>query len=297
MALALITGAAGFTGDYLVRELSACGIDSAGIGIEPPPAQSSLQQYIQTDMLDAPSMNDAVRKIRPDYVFHLAGMSHVVHGNPASIYSVNIMAARNLLTALSSLDHAPAGVLLASTANLYGNQEGILDENTPPAPMNDYAVSKLAMEYMAALFRDQLPITIVRPFNYTGRGQSPAFLVPKLVLHFRERRESIELGNIDVTRDFSDVRDVARRYVRLALAKNAGWGPFNFCSGVGLTIRDILDILGQITGHSPEIKINPDFVRKNEVRRLIGSDAKLDGVIGRFNAIPFGETLRWMLEA
>lgn len=295
MALALITGAAGFTGDHLVRELSASGIESAGIGIDPQPAGIQLRQYIQADMLDAAALTEAVRKIQPDYVFHLAGMSHVVQGSPAAIYGVNIMATRNLLTALAGLDCIPKRILLASTANLYGNQGGVLTEETIPSPMNDYAVSKLAMEYMAALFRDRLPITIVRPFNYTGRGQSTAFLIPKLVQHFRERRDAIELGNIDVIRDFSDVRDVARRYVRLALAEGAEWGPYNFCSGRGLSISDILGMLRQMTGHSPQIKINPVFVRKNEVLRLIGSGARLDGVIGHFDTISFEETLHWML--
>ena len=149
---------------------------------------------------------------------------------------------------------------------------------------------------MASLFRERLPLTVVRPFNYTGRGQSPDFLIPKLVQHFRARAPVIELGNLDVSRDFSDVRDVAESYARLAAAADAGWGPFNLCSGQGHTLQEILDLLGRMTGHTPEIRINPAFVRENEVHHLIGSRRRLERTVGAFAPIPFEETLRWMLE-
>ena len=121
-----------------------------------------------------------------------------------------------------------------------------------PDPHNDYAVSKLAMEYMANIWRDRLPITIVRPFNYTGRGQATSFLIPKLVQHFREKLPLIELGNIDVVREFGDVRDVAAFYVRLAEVK-APWGPFNICSGIGYSLNDVLEMLQTMTGIHPKI--------------------------------------------
>lgn len=296
MSQALITGVAGFTGKYLAEALAAHGHRVSGIGIEPRPDSVPLDDYRRADMLDADALKDAVAALRPDFVFHLAGISHVAHGSADAIYRVNIVASRNLLTALAALEIPPKRVLLASTANLYGNQEGVLTEQTPPAPMNDYAVSKLAMEYMASLFKSRLPITIVRPFNYTGRGQSPAFLIPKLVQHFKERRPFIELGNTDVVRDFSDVRDVADCYVRLAEAENAGWGPYNFCSGRGLSIGDILSQLHEMTEHSIEMRINPAFVRQNEVKHLIGSRERLEGAVGHISSIPFRDTLRWMLD-
>lgn len=297
MPLALITGVAGFTGKYLAEALASRGFRTAGIGIEQQPEDFPLDAYRRVDMLDAAGLTDAVSSICPDLVFHLAGMSHVAQGSADAIYRVNIVASRNLLSALSGLKTPPKRVLLASTANLYGNQEGILTEETPPSPMNDYAVSKLAMEYMASLFKERLPLTIVRPFNYTGRGQSPAFLIPKLVQHFKERRPVIELGNTDVVRDFSDVRDVARSYVRLAAAEGTGFGPYNFCSGQGHSISDILTMLSGLTGHALDVRVNPAFIRQNEVRRLIGSRARLESVIGEAAPIPFRDTLRWMLEA
>ena len=295
MPLALITGAAGFTGKYLAEALAGIGCQSAGIGIEPKPENIPLTDYRRVDMLDQESLTDAVTFLCPDFVFHLAGISHVAHGSAEAIYRINIAASRNLLCALAAQKSPPKRVLLASTANLYGNQEGILTEETPPSPMNDYAVSKLAMEYMAALFKDRLPITIVRPFNYTGRGQSSAFLIPKMVQHFKEKRPVIELGNIDVSRDFSDVRDVARCYTQLAVSKSAGWGPYNFCSGRGLSLSEILNMLRDQTGHAIDVRVNPAFVRENEVRRLVGSRGRLESAIGKVSPIPFEDTLSWML--
>ena len=100
---------------------------------------------------------------------------------------------------------------MASSANVYGNSTlEVLEETAVTQPANGYAVSKLAMEYVAKTYMARLGIVITRPFNYTGVGQEPRYLIPKIVNHFQDRALHIELGNIDVARDFSDVRDIAR---------------------------------------------------------------------------------------
>ncbi|MBC7500140.1 MAG: GDP-mannose 4,6-dehydratase, partial [Herminiimonas sp.] len=193
----------------------------------------------------------------------------------------------------------PRRVLIASSANIYGNAAGgMLDEATPPQPVNHYAVSKLAMEHMVRTWHDRLPIVMTRPFNYTGVGQSPSFLVPKIVSHFTRREPVIELGNIDIERDFSDVRMVARVYRALLEADCAGQ-TVNVCSGRAYALRDIVSMMQEIAGYAIEVRVNPAFVRYSDVRTLAGSSAKLNALVGAAAAMPmpFDETLRWMVTA
>jgi nucleoside-diphosphate-sugar epimerase len=201
---------------------------------------------------------------------------------------------RNLLEALAVEAPNVECVLLASSANVYGNAtEGVLDESAPLNPTNDYAVSKVAMEYMAHLWFDRLPIVIARPFNYTGIGQSNEFLLPKIVGHFQRGTKQIELGNLDVFRDFSDVRAVANAYRRLVQACPAG-KTVNVCSSNSHSLREVLEIVEKIAGYKIEVKVNPSFVRANEVRSLLGSAERLRSLIGEWSSPPLAETLEWM---
>lgn len=278
----LITGIDGFTGCYLQPELAAHGHDVVAL---------------KSDLTDAAALGVEMLAVQPDAVAHLAGIAFVGHGEPNDFYRVNLMGTRNLLAALAGCGKRPSCVLLASSANVYGNaSEGVLTEDALPNPANDYAVSKLAMEYMAKLWLDKLPIVVARPFNYTGVGQGESFLLPKIVSHFRRGVERIELGNLDVWRDFSDVRAVADAYRRLLEAGAVG-ETVNVCSGRMHSLREVLGMAEVITGHKMRVDVNPAFVRANEVKTLCGNPARLRALIGAWNTPPLEETLRWMLEA
>lgn len=293
---ALVTGVRGFTGRYLARELTEHGYDVFGLGHGGDDLDS--ERYFKVDLGDGDGLRRIIAQVRPDRVFHLAALAFVGHGNPDDFYRVNLVGTRHLLEAIQASNHMPASVLLASSANVYGNaQAESLSEDMPPAPANDYAVSKLAMEYMARLWSDRLPITLVRPFNYTGAGQDENFLLPKIVAHFRGHSRHIELGNIDVYRDFSDVRTFVRLYRRLAEHAGAVGGLYNFSSGRSHSLGDVIAMCESLTGHKLEIQVNPAFVRSNEVKHLCGDNARLRRLLGDWQAIELRDTLDWMLHA
>jgi nucleoside-diphosphate-sugar epimerase len=246
--------------------------------------------------MDRTRLEEVVGLVRPDWVVHLAAIAFVGHGNAGEIYATNVVGSRNLLEALAGCKKKPSAVLLASSANIYGaGPLGLpIPETAPYHPANDYAVSKVALEYMAQLWTDRLPIITVRPFNYIGVGQSPSFLVAKIADHFRRRAPVIELGNRDVARDFSDVRWVADVYCRL-LEKAPVGEVFNVCSGHAVTLTHVLQTMSTITGHDIEVRTNPDFVRPHEVKSQCGDNRKLLGAIGQLDAPTLNDTLEWLL--
>ena len=293
MPTALITGITGFTGRYLHEALRLRGYRVAGIAL----GQPAEHLLYGCDLLDQGRLAQAVAEIQPDVVAHLAAIAFVAHGDADAIYRTNVVGTRNILEALAALPKPPRSVLLASSANVYGNTSvDPIDEAVVPQPANDYAVSKIAMEYVARLYMEWLPVTIVRPFNYTGVGQSLSFLLPKIVDHFSRSAQEIELGNLDIARDFSDVRTVVEAYARLLEVAPAG-EVFNVCSGVATNLQEVLELLGGMAGYAIKVRTNPTLVRASEVRRLRGSQARLDAAIGEVPRIPLADTLRWMLES
>ena len=293
----LITGAEGFTGHYLAGQLNAAGHEVHGLVRHQHPPGTLHSVHI-ADLLEPQSLDAVMRAVRPDWVVHLAAIAFVAHGNVDDIYRTNVVGTRNVLQAVVDAETPVQRVLLASSANIYGNAAADrLDESTPPQPANDYAVSKLAMEYVARLYAARVPLVVTRPFNYTGVRQSPSFLLPKIVDHFRRRAPVIELGNLDVARDFLDVRTVVWYYHRLLEAPSTAGGTFNICSGHAWSLGDVLDLARTISGHSIEVRVNPAFLRSDEVKRLCGNPAKLEAATGSAPLIELPQTLRWMLEA
>ncbi|MCK4706056.1 MAG: GDP-mannose 4,6-dehydratase [Gammaproteobacteria bacterium] len=281
METVLVTGIYGFTGQYVQSELLAQGYNVVGLS---------------SDLTIPDDVANEIAQIQPDSVIHLAGVAFVGHGNANAFYEVNLIGTRNLLEALAK--HAPnvRSILLTSSGNIYGNySEGIINENILPEPSNEYAVSKLGMEKMAMLWTDRLPIFIVRPFNYTGVGQNENFLIPKIVAHFKDKKSVIELGNLDIWREFGDVRNVANVYRKLLALCPTG-KTLNVCTGQTYSLREVITICEKITGHNIEIEVNPLFVRANEVRELTGDNSYLKEHIGEQKTPLLEDTLAWMLE-
>jgi nucleoside-diphosphate-sugar epimerase len=278
----LITGAEGFTGRHLIQAAQLSGYHA---------------QALTVDLTDAKAVMEEVAAIAPTHVVHLAAISAVTHADETGIYRVNLFGSMNLLNALAALPVAPRKILLASSANIYGNTViSPITEETCPQPVNHYAISKLAMENVAATFANKLDIVSARPFNYTGLWHDDRFVIPKMIQHFIQRREVIELGNMNVEREFNDVRMVCHTYLKLLELGEAGQA-YNVCTGKPLSLQSVLDTLQHLTQHRIEVRVNPAFVRPNEIHRLCGSPAKLEACIGSLPAYSLEETLTWMLEA
>lgn len=276
----LVTGADGFTGRHFVKRARVAGHDIV---------------ELSANLTDRAAIKAQVELAAPQAVVHLAAISFVGHDNASAFYDVNVIGTLNLLDALQDLVKPPSCVLLASSANVYGNcEQSPIAETQAPAPVNHYAMSKLAMEYLAKTYADRLPLFFVRPFNYTGPGQAASFVIPKLVAHFQRRAATVELGNLHVEREYNDVRMVCEVYLKLLERAHRG-ETYNICTGQTHTLGDVIDLLTELTGHRIQVQVNPDFVRANEIHRLCGNPDKLIQTLGALPAVALSDTLQSML--
>ena len=282
----LITGAKGFTGHYLKDAAQKSGLKVV---------------ELTSNLNDVEALEKEVLAAKPDYVAHLAGISFVASKDHEAFYRVHALGTSNLLQALTKLKTAPKKILLASSATVYGNSANDLSvEDQVLTPIDHYATSKVAMEEMAKTFFNHLPILIARPFNYTGVGQKGNFLIPKLVDHFAKRKPFIELGNLNIEREFNDVNMICDAYLKLLDLGKAD-EIYNVCSGQARSLQFVMDTLKKITGHDIEIRVNPDFVRASEVHRMVGNPEKLTNLLknnGVMLPIPaLEDTFKQMLNA
>lgn len=276
-----LTGAGGFTGRHVAAALETAGVECVAL---------------DADLLDVAAVERAVANTAFDRLIHLAAQAFVGRSDWRGFYAVNQHGTFTLLDALAR-HRAGARVVLASSAQVYGpGAQGLIDEDAPTHPANHYAVSKLAMEGGAWLWGDRLDIVVTRPFNYTGRGQGNEYLLPKLVDHHRRRADVIELGNTWVQRDFGDVRSVAEAYVGLVQA-SASPAVVNLGTGRVRSVDELLDMLADISGHRPEVRVNPAFVRANDVPVLGGDIGRLKAALPHWRPRDLGDTLRWMYAA
>jgi len=289
---ALVTGATGFVGTHLMAHLRESGDDVVGFAGD-------------LDVTEPNAVLDAVHRAAPDVVYHLAGISHIGDSwdAPAHVFRVNAEGTLNVLRAASA---SGAGrVVVVGSADEYGivgPEDLPLREEAPLRPATPYAASKVAAEYLAlqAFLGDGLGAIRVRAFNHTGPGQADRFVVPALARRIvdadRGGAHTLLLGALDPVRDFTDVRDVVRAYRLLAERGEAG-GVYNVCSGVGVSVADIVERFLAVAGVDLAVEIDPDLVRPIEIPRLVGDNTRLREATGWEPVIGLDQTLADVLDA
>lgn len=278
----LVTGAKGFTGNHVLKALSARGLNP---------------QQMQGRLDDIESIVRQLRKSGARRVLHLAGMAVTHNVPPLVAYAANVMGTASLFTALTQLRSQLEVVVVASTATIYSPPVGqvVVDENTPVRATSHYGASKLAMETMAEQFRGELPLLMVRPFNYTGIGQSTNFLIPKVVAAFQTRQRDLLMGNQGITREFNDVRYVAQVYADLVAEALPIKGTVNLCTGRGVSISEVLDLCAELSSHTIDIRSDPALVRMGEPPELVGNPSKIESLVSTRNTYTIRDTLAWMM--
>jgi GDP-4-dehydro-6-deoxy-D-mannose reductase len=300
MPRALVTGASGFVGPYLIEHLLAQGYEVVG-GVHGPAARlpEGCRQTL-LDVTDREGLRSVITDARLDEIYHLAGITRPASGAVAAFYGVNFEGALNLLETVS--EHAPeAAVLLAGSAYAYGRVDHPIPETEPLAPVNHYGVSKASADLLGYSYAlEGLRVLRTRPFNHSGPAQSPDFVLPSLVQQFAEARAGkrepvIRLGNPDSVRDFSDVRDVVRGY-HLALQRGRPGEAYNLGSGRGTSVRELFELVSKTAGIEVEVSTEPSRVRATDIPYLVADVGKARAGLGWEAEIPLKKTIEDMLE-
>jgi GDP-4-dehydro-6-deoxy-D-mannose reductase len=291
---ALVTGASGFVGPYLVAHLRAEGDEVVEPGDETN----------QFDVTDAEAVERAFRVSEPEVVYHLAARTHVGDSwrDPQGVLQVNVLGTANVLQAAKTV--GARRVLVVGSAEEYGRADPAelpLREDAPLRPVSPYAASKVAASYLAlqACIGGGLETVRVRPFSHTGPGQIPSFFVPAIAARIVEAErtgaDAIVAGALDPVRDFSDVRDVVRAH-RLLMVNGAPGEVYNVCSGEGVSARQIAEHLLAHAQRSLRIDVDESLLRPADIPALVGDPRKLHDTTGYRPEYTLEQTLADVLE-
>lgn len=288
----LITGISGFAGRYLQQHLLSLGYDVFGID-----RHAHDKNTFQADITDRDALEHILKEVRPDEIYHLAGIANVAHDSITDYYTIHALGTLNLYEAVQKAG-INSKILYVSTSNVYGivpEKQQPITENQPLVPVNHYGASKAAGEMISyAYAASGLHIVTARSFNHTGPGQTGLFVIPKLVQAFATRLPAIELGTTHTKRDFTDVRDVVRAY-RIIVQKAVAGDVYNVCSGRAHSIDDMITYLKNLTGHAIRISHAESLKRSVDPALFVGDNQRLKS-IGWLAEIPIEQTIQDMLQ-
>ncbi|HEX3551099.1 MAG TPA: GDP-mannose 4,6-dehydratase, partial [Candidatus Elarobacter sp.] len=293
----------GFVGPYLIAALRARGHDVVGTD------RTARDDALPVDVTDALAVRAAFDIARPDAVAHLAAQASVPDSlrDPERTLDVNVRGTLHVLRAAAALaaDGAPARVLIAGSAEVYGAQPPDaypLRETAPPAPRNPYAASKAAAEALAVAYAHSFRVdaVVTRAFNHIGPGQDDRFAIAAFAAQIARAATGddpvVRVGNLDASRDVLDVRDVCDAYVLLLEGGGEAGEIYNVCSGTATPMRELLRRLIEIARVPVEVRDDPERMRPADVPLSVGDASKLRAATGWEPRIPLGAALRAVYE-
>ena len=308
----LVTGADGFVGCWLVRQLLLAShhvIGALRVGGSIPHGLSESERYrvhwVEFDLLSPDSVESLV-ELRPDAVIHLAAVASGADArqDPGYAWTVNAAGTARLVEAFGRASNdSPARFIVVSTGEVYGQGQGVPHlETDPVVPCSPYAASKAGAEIAAleVARRSNLEVIVARAFPHTGPGQSTKYVIPALAERMRTAKRIkapvVKAGNLDPIRDLLDVRDVAAAYVGL-LERGKPGEIYNVSSGVGLSLMDVVTRLAGVVGFRVIVEVDHALTRANDIRHLVGDSTRLREATGWAPRISLEQTLKDLVDA
>lgn len=299
---AFITGINGFVGAHLSRLLLSKNLEVSGVDTSENFDRDEKIKYCNIDLLDFEKLKKTIEGIKPELVFHLAGLSSVKisYGQPGLCKKINVTGTKNLLDAVIEAKINPR-ILVVSSAEVYGVQNSVPTKETADLdPKNPYAESKKEQEELCRRYMEKLQIIISRSFLHTGPGQRPLFVTSDFAKQIAEiekglKEPVIEVGNLEARRSFTDVRDMVKAYY-LSLQKCIPGETYNIGSGKGYSIKEALGMLLSMSNVKIEVIIDPKKIRPNDIPIQVGDISKFRSQTGWRPNIPFEKTLKDLLD-
>ena len=296
----LITGASGFVGPHLARALRERGAEVHGCGLGTPPPGTPLASYAQLDLSDESALRTTLALAQPTAIVHLAGQSSAAASfeSPEATFQANVGGTRALLEAMRQVCPG-ARVVTAGTSEVYGpTAPGVrVNEDTEFAPVNPYGLSKAAADELAATYARDAGLDVVRarPFGHTGPGQQPRFMLPAFAQQIARIEQGecepvLRVGNLDVTRDLSDVRDIVQGYIALIERGTTG-RAYNLCHGKGVKLTDLVAQLVALARVKVIVEVDPARLRPADVPYLVGDPTRALAECGWQTRLPLAQTL------
>lgn len=311
----LITGFSGFVATHFVEYLykenliyDICGIDinEARFNYSKFNDKLKISEYV-VDMTDIEKLRNVVERFKPDYILHLASFSSVAYSwkYPSESFTNNCNIFLNLVSVVREIC-PECRMLSIGSSEEYGNvahEDLPIRENQNKAPLSPYAVARVSQEMLSKVFVDAygMEIIMTRSFNHIGPRQDERFVIPSFIRRILDIKKNgmkvgeIETGDITIIRDFVDVRDVVRAYY-LLLIKGEKGEIYNICSGKGIMLKDVVKVIADEVGVKIRTKINPDFIRPNDSKEIVGSAYKIESEIGWKREYEFNKTIEDMVK-